>query len=203
MYQKSKDCAQAPGADATWYLHCMSSLAQALRSKFEALQTAPQEVLAWFAPTSAELFCWLNTALDIYRILAAYTTIILDSSDVKLLRIGKTDFGVSAKRDFEPGEYIYELMGIMPIDSITLHSKLSVITPHPTHGQKSQWLAITGPLHLLKHRCQLFNAQVSSDIYFLTVIYLAIVCCCRAHTCICSTSCLHNPERGGNTGGLR
>lgn len=47
MYQKSKDCAQAPGADATWYLHCMSELAQALRSKFEAFQAAPQEVLAW------------------------------------------------------------------------------------------------------------------------------------------------------------
>ena len=175
MYQKSKDCAQAPDADATWYLHCMSSLAQALRSKFEALRTAPQEVLAWFAPTSAGLFSWLNTALDIYRILAAYTTVILDSSDIKLRRIGKTDFGVSAKRDFEPGEYIYELMGIMPIDSIALHSELSVITPHPVQGQKSERRVMTGPLRLLNHRCQLFNAQVSPDGSFLMCHLLS--CC--------------------------
>lgn len=73
----------------------------------------------------------------------------------------KTELGVKASRSFGKGEYIYELVGHIPIDSLAEHTELSVIEPHVDQGEVLERRVFFGPIRFINHHCKLYNVQVS------------------------------------------
>jgi hypothetical protein len=75
---------------------------------------------------------------------------------------GERGFAIHARRAIQENEVIHELIGMMPLDNDTPHSRLSEITPHPAHNQSAQDPRILfGPIRFINHLCLHFNAEVS------------------------------------------
>lgn len=102
----------------------------------------------------------------INRCLEAYNMVISPNSCIKLSTIvmgcnGERGFAIHARRSIQKNEVIYELIGMMPLDNNSPHSRLSEITPHPAHNQSPQDLRILfGPIRFINHLCLHFNAEV-------------------------------------------
>ena len=88
---------------------------------------------------------------------------------LKLTTIGeKKEFGVEASRKFSKGEYIYELVGLVPMDGSENHSELSAITPHIDQelGEALEPRVLFGPIRLINHHCKQYNVEVSKWVLF-------------------------------------
>ena len=100
------------------------------------------------------------------RCLEAYTMVISPKSCIKLSTIvmgnnGERGFAIHARRTIQKNEVIHELIGMMPLDNDTPHSRLSEITPHPVHNQSHEDPRILfGPIRFINHLCLHFNAEV-------------------------------------------
>ncbi|KAF8230697.1 hypothetical protein L208DRAFT_1060441, partial [Tricholoma matsutake] len=71
----------------------------------------------------------------------------------------KREFGIEASRAFQPGEYIYELVGLVPTDNLADHTNLSVVTPHVDQGEALEPHVLFGPIHFINHHCVSHNVQ--------------------------------------------
>lgn len=71
------------------------------------------------------------------------------------------EFGVEACRKFCKGEYIYELVGLEPIDGSARHTELSVIVPHIDQGEALEPRVLFGPIRFINHHCKKYNVEVS------------------------------------------
>ena len=70
-------------------------------------------------------------------------------------------FSIHARCAIQKNQVIHELIGMMPLDNDSPHSRLSEITPHPAHNQSPQNLRILfGPIRFINHLCLHFNAEV-------------------------------------------
>lgn len=70
-------------------------------------------------------------------------------------------FALYARRRIPEGAIIWEGIGMCPGDSNCPHSDLSCITIAPGQNQPAGSERILyGPLRMVNHRCQTFNAQV-------------------------------------------
>jgi len=74
----------------------------------------------------------------------------------------KKEFGVEAARNFCKGEYIYELVGHVPIDSLAKHTDLSVTVPHVNQGEALEPRVLFGPIRFINHHCKQYNVEVSN-----------------------------------------
>jgi hypothetical protein len=70
------------------------------------------------------------------------------------------EFGVKACRDFHPGEYVYELAGLVPTDSAAVHTGLSCTIPHVDQGQPLEPRVLCGPIRFVNHHCVSRNVEV-------------------------------------------
>ena len=71
-------------------------------------------------------------------------------------------FSIIARRDLQPGELIYELVGLIPKDNQAAHTQLSEIIPHPSQVKRARKPRILfGPIRFINHDCQAINADVS------------------------------------------
>ncbi|KAF8221993.1 hypothetical protein L208DRAFT_1324861 [Tricholoma matsutake] len=130
---------------AAWYMTITSDLATKMWNSFEIL---------WGGEDSKE------TLFKLHRILRAYTAVILDSSDMRVKVISnKREFGIEASRAFRPGEYIYELVGLVPTDNLADHTNLSVVTPHVDQGEALEPRVLFGPICFINHHCVSHNVQ--------------------------------------------
>lgn len=101
----------------------------------------------------------MNLLTEHHRSIAAYKQLIDPTSAAKLRVVrmdGRLQFAVTARRSIAKGEKLWELLGIMPIDSNGLHSQLSEMAPRV--GEKPR--ALIGPIRFLNHRCRTFNCEV-------------------------------------------
>jgi hypothetical protein len=87
---------------------------------------------------------------------------------LKVVRMGDEGgkgFGIQASRNIGKGELIYELIGLMAIDSVTSNSGLSEIHPHKTQVGRKRDRAnprvLVGPLRYVNHVCKGSNVSVS------------------------------------------
>jgi hypothetical protein len=104
-----------------------------------------------------------------YRVLRAYSFLYLKHSDVKLKATTirqRKQFGVEACRKFCTGEYIYELVGLVPIDGKAKHTELSVTTPHIDQGEALEPRVLFGPIRFINHHCKDSNVEVSKQYLF-------------------------------------
>ena len=70
-------------------------------------------------------------------------------------------YGILATRDIKKNDIIYELIGLMPIDNDTPHTRMSEITANPCQNQPIDALRILfGPMRLVNHSCTKSNAAV-------------------------------------------
>ncbi|KAF8964935.1 hypothetical protein BDZ97DRAFT_1918635 [Flammula alnicola] len=100
--------------------------------------------------------------------LAAYSMVINEAGSVKLstLPMGRgkeLGFSIQAKKDFKKNEIIYELLGLMPMDNETPHSRLSEVRVHSSQNQPSGSVRVlSGPIRFVNHLCKEFNAAFMS-----------------------------------------
>ena len=71
------------------------------------------------------------------------------------------EFGVKASRGFRTGEYIYELVGLVPTDNRAEHTNLSSVVPHVDQGEALEPRVLFGPIRFINHDCVAYNVQVS------------------------------------------
>ncbi|KDR65714.1 hypothetical protein GALMADRAFT_47566, partial [Galerina marginata CBS 339.88] len=70
-------------------------------------------------------------------------------------------FAIYANKDIIQGEYIEELLGLMPEDRAEKYTDLSTITPHDDNrndGSFEEKLLI-GPIRFINHRCVSYNVE--------------------------------------------
>lgn len=94
-----------------------------------------------------------------YRELFAYRQVVDAHSAVRLRVIsldGNLQFAMFANRNIRSGEFLWELMGMMPIDSNGGHSKVSEMSPF-----KADARVLIGPIRFVNHQCRTFNCEVS------------------------------------------
>ncbi|KAJ6454027.1 hypothetical protein C8R47DRAFT_1228846 [Mycena vitilis] len=115
--------------------------------------------------------------------LCAYTVLLAPWSAVKLrvTRMGPSDtkgFAIVAARDLKENEYIYELAGLMSIDTAELaqHTDLSVVT-FPGHDTKH---ILFGPIRLVNHDCQpnaeFVHLSHTDDMHAMTIQTNRAIC---------------------------
>jgi len=147
---------------AAWYMTTTADLASKLWDGFELLRCEEKDTLQWFATNFWHLVKLISHLSN--RVLRAYSLLLLKCSDVrlKLTSIGmKEEFGVLASRKFFPGEFIYELVGLVPIDGLASHTELSVTMPHIDQGETVEPRVLFGPIRFINHHCDEYNVQVS------------------------------------------
>lgn len=101
------------------------------------------------------------------RELFAYRQVIDTRSAVRLRVInmdGHLQFAVVAQRDIDPLEELWDLMGIMPIDSNGQHTKVSEMAPEGGGARP-----LIGPIRFANHQCRSFNCEVSTGRAFFRV----------------------------------
>lgn len=70
------------------------------------------------------------------------------------------EFGVKASRGFRTGEYIYELVGLVPTDNRAEHTNLSSVVPHVDQGEALEpRRVLCGPIRFINHDCVAYNVQ--------------------------------------------
>lgn len=93
----------------------------------------------------------------------SYTLPLLSGSAVRLKVVelgGNRQLTVVAKRLLLKGEFIYDLIGLIPMDSVTQHSRLSEIFPHPCQPAIREERVLDGPIRFLNHSCHGYNVEV-------------------------------------------
>ncbi|KDR70301.1 hypothetical protein GALMADRAFT_144960 [Galerina marginata CBS 339.88] len=83
-------------------------------------------------------------------------------------------FAIYANKDIIQGEYIQELLGLMPEDRAEKYTDLSTITPHKDNrndGSFEEKLLI-GPIRFINHRCVSYNVEFIAirDTYAFTIM---------------------------------
>jgi hypothetical protein len=109
--------------------------------------------------------------LKCHRQILSHTLPLLSGSAVALKVVelgGHRQLTVVTKRPLLEGELLYDLIGLMPTDSLTPHSHLSEIFPHSSQPAKHQARVLDGSIRFLNHSCHKFNAEVSGLIFWRT-----------------------------------
>ncbi|KDR65286.1 hypothetical protein GALMADRAFT_148808 [Galerina marginata CBS 339.88] len=111
--------------------------------------------------------------------IAAYSLVINRAAIVhlKVKPLGHANqkgFAIYANKDIIQGEYIEELLGLMPEDRAEKYTDLSTITPHTDNcndGSFEEKLLI-GPIRFINHRCVSYNVEFVAirDTYAFTVM---------------------------------
>jgi hypothetical protein len=87
---------------------------------------------------------------------------------------------MEASRAFRPGEYIYELAGLVPTDNLAEHTNLSVITPHVDQGEVLEPRVLCGPIRFINHHCVSHNVQVGKSHSTILARHLNFAVCFTA-----------------------
>jgi hypothetical protein len=87
---------------------------------------------------------------------------------------------MEASRAFRPGEYIYELAGLVPTDNLADHTNLSVITPHADQGEVLEPRVLFGPIRFINHHCVSHNVQVCKSHSTILTRHLNFAVCSTA-----------------------
>jgi hypothetical protein len=75
-------------------------------------------------------------------------------------------FGIFANVLIRKGEEIPELIGLMPQDNRAPHSELSAVTVAAHQDQpEGEERVLIGPIRMVNHLCQNFNAEVRGFSY--------------------------------------
>jgi len=118
--------------------------------------------------------------------------LINPGASVKLSAVdvgSKRRFGIRAAREIKKNDIIHELIGLMPMDNETPHTRISEITPSSGQNQPTDALRILfGPMRFVNHLCSNSNASVSHPLcHAFTLILiqlLLLVCCGKQHICL-------------------
>jgi hypothetical protein len=132
-----------------------ADLATKMWEKFEILRTGgTKEMLQWLILISLiinKVFILISN----YRILHAYSPLILGSSDMRLkvVRTGhkQKGFEVRASCDIQESEYVYELVGLVLTDSQAEHIGLLAIIPHAGREEDLEPCLLFGPVRFINH----------------------------------------------------
>ncbi|KDR65068.1 hypothetical protein GALMADRAFT_82314 [Galerina marginata CBS 339.88] len=128
----------------------------------------------------SESLATLSWYLD--RCIAAYTLVINPEAivhlKVKLLgHANQKGFAIHATKDIIKGEYIQELLGLMPEDRTKNYTDLSTITPHPDNCNNDKNSSfdeklLIGPIRFINHRCFSYNVEFVAvrNTYAFTVV---------------------------------
>ncbi|KII82902.1 hypothetical protein PLICRDRAFT_527696 [Plicaturopsis crispa FD-325 SS-3] len=127
------------------------------RWTYSATESIAQVIMAEYPDTFPE-----RTRAALNWELFAYRQVIDTRSAVRLRVInmdGHLQFAVVAQRDIDPLEELWDLMGIMPIDSNGQHTKVSEMAPEGGGARP-----LIGPIRFANHQCRSFNCE------FVTVL---------------------------------
>lgn len=106
---------------------------------------------------------WLKYYSKYHRQILSYALPLLSGSAVGLRVVeigGDRQLTVVAKRPLRKGEFLYDLIGLIPMDSATRHTHLSEIFPHPCQPAIREARILDGPIRFLNHSCQGHNVEV-------------------------------------------
>jgi hypothetical protein len=174
-YHRRFNC-PSTSSNAAWYMMATADLATKMWDEFPVLRKnfGMKETLEWFDSMINEI----SVSNLNYRILRAYSLLIIKHSSVRLTVVGTYDgcpeFGVKATRNLLQDEFIYELAGLIPTDGLAAHSNLSTVTPHPDQGEGTESRVLFGPIRYINHHCTSYNVQVcklSSSVITYHVIF--------------------------------
>ncbi|KDR65222.1 hypothetical protein GALMADRAFT_148865 [Galerina marginata CBS 339.88] len=132
------------------------------------------------------LFVWENKKSESLATLswcvAAYTLVINPEAIVhlKVKPLGHANqkgFAIHATKDIIKGEYIQELLGLMPEDRAKNYTDLSTITPHSDNRNNDKNSSfdekiLIGPIRFINHRCFSYNVEFVAirDTYAFTIV---------------------------------
>ena len=85
------------------------------------------------------------------------------------------EFGVKACRDFRPGEYVYELTGLVPTDNAAVHTGLSCTIPHVDQGQPLEPHVLCGPIRFVNHHCVSRNVEVRKHRSIMSTLHPNVI----------------------------